>query len=197
MDVNRLRQGDKIAGVGAVILLISMFFSCFGAEDLVSFNAHEIFEYIDEILAITIAFTLLFVGMRAAGRLLGDIPASALICALGALSLLLILYRIIDPVSGAFGEDFGEDLDRKIGLFIGLISAAAIAVGGYLSMQDEGTSFADAADRFSGEDDTTAGRGGPPPPPPPAGETGAPPPPPGGTTPPPGGTGGPPPAGGA
>ena len=55
---------------------------------------------------------------------------------------------------------------RKIGVFLGLIAAAAVAVGGYMAMQEEGTSFSDEAGRFGGGGD--AGTGAPPPPPPPS-----------------------------
>ncbi|MGZ5310326.1 MAG: hypothetical protein ACXWZK_01200, partial [Solirubrobacterales bacterium] len=49
---------------------------------------------------------------------------------LGAVGALMVLYQVFDVPN---------DLDRKIGLFLGLIAVAGIAVGGYLSMQDEAT----------------------------------------------------------
>lgn len=181
MDVARLRQGEQIAAAGAIVLFIVMFFDWFGGDGFGA-SAWESFKYITSILSITIAITLLVVAFRASARSLGDIPASTLVTLLGALSTILILYRILDPIGEA---------DRKFGLFLGLIAAAAIAVGGYLSMQDEGTSFAEAADQFSGE--RGAGRStAPPPPPPPGGTAGGPPP-----SAPPGGTSGPPPPPGA
>jgi hypothetical protein len=51
--------------------------------------------------------------------------ATALLAGVGTL---LILYQIFDTPG-----DFG----RKVGLFLGLIACAAIAVGGYLSMQED------------------------------------------------------------
>ena len=58
------------------------------------------------------------------------VPLSPATFLLGTLGALMILYQVFD-VPG--------DLDRKIGLFLGLIAAAGIAGGGYLSMQDEAT----------------------------------------------------------
>ncbi len=41
----------------------------------------------------------------------------------------LILYQVFDTPAAT--------LDRKIGLFLGLIACGAVAVGGYLTMQEE------------------------------------------------------------
>jgi hypothetical protein len=49
---------------------------------------------------------------------------------LGALAVLLVLYRIIDiPVEGDIPDEV--DLSRKIGVFVALIGAAAVAYGGW------------------------------------------------------------------
>jgi hypothetical protein len=126
-----------------------------------------------------------------------DFPLSTVVTVAGALSTLLVLYRILDPPA---------DADRKFGVFLGLILAAVLTYGGWLAMQEEGTSFQDAADRFGGGDGPGAGGTGagpgpgapadpgagraeppsapPPPPPPPSGNP-PPPPPPSGNPPPP------------
>jgi hypothetical protein len=125
----------------------------------VDLNAWESFGLIDIILLLTILVTLALVAARASGRDL-DLPVSAgtLIAALGILSVLLILYRLIDTPGVSFLE-----YDRKFGVFLGLIAAAGIAFGGWRAMQEEGTSFSREADRLQ---DRTGGD--PPPPPPPA-----------------------------
>jgi hypothetical protein len=51
--------------------------------------------------------------------------ATALLAGVGTI---LILYQVFETPG---------DLDRKVGLFLGLIACAAITVGGYLSMQEE------------------------------------------------------------
>jgi hypothetical protein len=59
----------------------------------------------------------------------GDAPlapfATFLLAGVGTL---LILYQVFDTPG---------ELDRKVGLFLGLIACAGIAVGGYLSMQED------------------------------------------------------------
>ena len=58
-----------------------------------------------------------------------DAPMASMATALLAgVGTLLILYQVFDTPG---------DADRKVGLFLGLIACAAIAVGGYLSMQED------------------------------------------------------------
>lgn len=201
MDVNRVRRGELIAGVGGIALLLIMFvltwfsvdFGLSDAEeeqidvaqeqaeelgfevpdvgdvsDSVGLNAFESFGIIDLVLLLTV---IAAVGVAVATAMARDVAlpvaASALTAGLGILSVVLIAYRILDPPGG---------LDRSLGVFLGLIAAAAVAYGGWMSMQDEGTSFSQQADglqdRYSGDDAP------PPPPPPPAAPASPPPPPP-------------------
>jgi hypothetical protein len=171
--MDRLSSGEKIAGVSAVLLFIAMFFAWFGydtgaagefakqfgvdIETSASFNAWESFDFIDLVLLLTIVVTVGAIGMRMADMEI-SLPASTVVTLLGAISTLLIVYRIIDPPG---------DAGREWGVWLGLILAGLITYGGYRAMDEEGTSFGDAADHFSG------GPGAPP-----GGEGGAPPPPP-------------------
>ena len=167
MDVNRLSQGEKIAAGSAILLFIVMFFSWFGAPDVAeevlgaagvdtSANAWQSFDFIDLILLLTIIVAAGAAALKASGNTANlPAPASTATALLGALSTLLVLYRLIDPPS---------DASRKFGVFLGLVLAAAIAYGGWRAMEEEGTSFQDAADRLSGDDRTTR-RGGAAPPP--------------------------------
>jgi len=180
MDVNRLSQGEKIAGVSAILLFISMFFAWFGfdtgVEELQSqfgievgatsftYSAWESFDFIDLVLLATVVVAIATVVLRASDMAV-EFPLNSAVAVLGGISFLLVLYRVIDPPGGA---------DREWGVFLGLILTGLVAFGGYRAMQDEGLSFADAADRMG------SGGGGdePPPPPPPAQQPPPPPPPP-------------------
>jgi len=156
MDVNRLSQGEKIAAGSAILLFIVMFFSWFGAPDVAeevlgaagvdtSANAWQSFDFIDLILLLTIIVAAGAAALKASGNTVNlPAPASTATALLGALSTLLVLYRLIDPPS---------DASRKFGAFLGLVLAAAIAYGGWRAMEEEGTSFQDAADRLSGDRD--------------------------------------------
>jgi hypothetical protein len=153
----------------------------FGGGDETSANAWDAFSFIDILLLLTIIGVVGLVVARAMGAAI-DLPVSpsALIAGLGGLAFLLILFRLIftpDALGGADipeGVEFDVDLSRKIGIFLGLLASAGMAIGGWLAMQEEGTSFADQRDRFGGG----TGPGAPPPAGPGAGEQAAPPPPP-------------------
>lgn len=184
MDVDRLTQGEKIAGVAAILLFISMFFAWFGFETpgnelgisiSASFNAWESFDFIDLVLLVTVLVAVGTVLAKASDSVI-DFPLNAVVAALGGLSALLVLYRIIDPPA---------ELDREWAVFLGLILSALVAYGGYRAMQEEGSSFGEVGDRFSsGRGGPGSGPGGPtqppssstPPPPPPQSGQGGPPP---------------------
>jgi hypothetical protein len=119
------------------------------------------------------------------------ISMNAVVAVLGAISFLLILYRIISPPDSGFSE---IDVSPAFGIFLGLIAAAGISFGGYRAMQEEGVTFGDIGDRLGGggSGHGPGGHSGPgasggtppqppsatPPPPPPPSSTPPPPPPP-------------------
>jgi hypothetical protein len=175
MDFTILNRGERIAGIAGIALIIIEFLAWWGGggftgtvngvavgvESDITFSAWDAASFMDIIWFITglsgIALALIAASDYEPGL---PVAASAIATALGALSTLLIIYRLIDPP---------YDLSRKYGVFLGLIAAAGIAFGGWLAMQEEGTSFGGEADRFRGGGGTgTGGPGaGPPPPPPP------------------------------
>jgi hypothetical protein len=57
------------------------------------------------------------------------IAGSAVTAGFGALALLAIAYRIIDPPGNG-------DVEREIGAWLSLVAAAGITLGGYLGMQE-------------------------------------------------------------
>lgn len=198
MDVSRLRQGEQIAAIAAIVLLLDMFiFKWFGLEvsgagALTGFsagaskNAWGSMDLISWILFITVIAALGMAYLSASETEI-DLPVSTIVVVLGGLSTLLVLYRLISPPDfGADGLPAGIDHTRKIGAYIGFIAVAVLTYGAWRTMQDEGASFQGAADRLGGGDDVGGepGPGGPaggeppsapPPPPPPPPSSGAPP----------------------
>jgi hypothetical protein len=191
MDFTRLTQGEKIAGVSGLALILIMFiFSWYGVEVAgesvpdSGVNAWEAFSFIDIVLFLTVAAAIGLALISASQTEVGlPVAASAVVAGLGILSVILIVYRIIDTPGdvGVLGEAFDVDVARKIGVWLGLIAAVGVAYGGWRAMQEEGTSFGEQADRTSGPDE---GLGAAPPPPPSAPPSSSPPP----SSPPPGGT---------
>ena len=187
MELDRLSTGEKISAVSAVLLFIFMFFDWFGAkvEGVAGFTGSieaggSAWDALDTIplflmLAIVVALAVAVIRLTDAD-VEPPVSMNAIVAALGGLAVLLILYRIVDPPgSGDALAGVGVDITLKLGIFLGLLSAAGIAYGGYSAMREEGASFGGEADRLGGGQPPADG---PPPPPPPSQQPPPPPPPP-------------------
>jgi hypothetical protein len=136
MDSSRLTSGDVIAGVGAVVLVVALFLPWYGVSvELAGFSksdtgtGREVLSSIDMVLFLISAAAIAIVAARAVGALPDARAVRVTVLALGALAVLLVLYRIVDiPTSGDVPEDV--ELSRKVGIFIALLGAAAVAYGG-------------------------------------------------------------------
>jgi hypothetical protein len=138
LDANRLSQGQLVAAVAAIALFIISFLPWFGVSGAVTvggttiggsqnFSLWKAENPLDIYLLIVILVALVPAALAVMGDG-ADAPMAAMATALLAgVGTLLILYQVFDTPG---------DLDRKIGLFLGLIACAGIAVGGYLTMQD-------------------------------------------------------------
>jgi hypothetical protein len=195
MDVDRLSTGEKIAGVSAVLLFVFMFFDWFSVDvsassGLISASAStggSAWDALDTIPVFLMIAIVAAVGVAVVritdAAFEPTISMNAVVAVLGALAVVLILYRIVDTPGGGSVPGVSVDVSPAIGIFLGLIAAAGITYGGYRAMQEEGTSFSDVGDRLSG------GTAPPPPPQPPSASAPPPPPPPPPVDP---GSGGPP-----
>jgi hypothetical protein len=156
-DINRLRRADQVIGGGAIALFIFVFFfkwlgfssnTPLGGINASSNGWHS-FSNSRWIWLITIIVALGVVFVTATQRQIqSPVGLGAIVAGLGALSTVLILYRIFKHPSGGqsgtvAGVHYGYSYGIKIGIWLGLIAAAAITYGGYLKMQAEGTSIAD------------------------------------------------------
>ncbi len=158
MNIDKLRTGERVAAVAAVILLVSMFLltwfsvsvdeaASLSSEDAAAVgeaftsvdlggttfgtNAWVSYGFIDLVLLVTIIVAIGLAALTASARTVSlPVAASALTTGLGILSVLLIVYSLIDTPFG-----FGVAL----GVFVGLLAAIGIAVGGWLAMRDEET----------------------------------------------------------
>lgn len=173
MDFSRLRTGELLAGLGGLALIGFMFLDWFGAggatvpglpdvsgiqdqipgaasQDIPGVDAWQSLEFIDFILLLTGATGIGLAGVSAAGRR-ANIPLTKGVPAylLGSLSVLLIFWRICDPPA---------DGSLKIGIFLGLIAAAAVGIGGYMTARAEGFEpFVSAGRRSSGSSRSSSG----------------------------------------
>jgi hypothetical protein len=167
-------QGSGLEGLGGEI--------SFEADDLgalaegsgedTSANAWQSFSLIDLVLLAAILATAAVVGARLAGNSLPG-EAGLAVLALGALSTLLLLFRIISPPDLIPGEvpdglDFETDVGRGIGVFVGLIASAGIAYGGMLLRDGRSTPDGPASTAAPPPAATPPAAGGPPASPPPS-----------------------------
>jgi hypothetical protein len=161
-DRNRLSQGELIAGIAGVVLLIDLWFSWYGITVSAgggflnrfsigaSANAWESFGVIDIILFLVALIAIGVAVLRALDRLPEmPYPPGALLTVAGAVALLLIVFRIIDPPIDTQGIQ-GIDVSRKIGVWLGLLAAAAITYGGWRAMQEAGVSVGGLAAGMGG-----------------------------------------------
>lgn len=195
MDLYKLSTGEKISAASGILLFVFMFFDWFGVEvsgvpgfsGTISGGGGSAWDALDVIPIFLVIAIVAAVGVAVIRLTDADveppISLNTIVAVLGAIAFLLILYRIVDPPGAGEVPGISIDTTLEIGVFLGFLSAAGIAYGGYSAMREEGVTFADAADRLGGSN-----RGaGPPPPPtqPPQPPASAPPPPPQSPPPPP------------
>jgi hypothetical protein len=144
MDVGRLRQGEQIAAIAALVLLFVMFVFNWFTVDIgggniggvsipkthAGVNAWESFSWIDLILFLGVIGGLALAFVRGSGTRV-DFPLPTAVTGVCALGTLLVLYRIINPPGNS------DLVNRGIGLFLGLIAVAALTYGAYLIMQED------------------------------------------------------------
>jgi hypothetical protein len=159
----RLRAGEAIALVAAVLLFILMFFDWYGTKATTSAetlggvvsgsgggSAWDTLEVIPLFLMLAIVVTVGAAILRLSGSdWKPAIPPAAAICVLGLLAALLILIRIISPPgpTGALSE-LAFESTLKLPVFLALAAALGIAYGGWRAMGEEGTTFASIGKRL-------------------------------------------------
>ena len=134
MDTSRISFGEMIAGASGILLFIFMFIGWFGPErGFFSLNAWGSFAFIDILLLLACIVAVALPALRATGAMPGGLPMAPgqLAAIAGAIAFVLVLFRLLVP------PDFGPvELDREIGIYLGLLAAAGIAVGGYLARSE-------------------------------------------------------------
>ncbi|HYY73697.1 MAG TPA: hypothetical protein VE662_02655 [Solirubrobacterales bacterium] len=130
--------GVQLAGLSGVALILIMFiFAWFGVPG----TGLDAFDAFDDWVGLILVFTA-FAGMElwlvGGDQLRVGMPValSAIATGLGILSVVVLFIYLVSPPS--FG---GQDLDRKIGIWFGLLAAIGVAAGGWMAMQEEGARF--------------------------------------------------------
>lgn len=175
-EVSRLRRSDRVVALGAIALFVFMFFfKWFGASvsgtsplNGASFsvsssaNAWHTLSNTRWLLLLTVIVALGAVVLVATRRELSlPVAPSAIVAGLGGLSAIFVLYRIIDHPSGGGSAAFASySYGAKAGLYLGFLACLAIAYGGYLAMNEEGTTIGDVREQARASFDAVAGSSG-------------------------------------
>jgi prepilin signal peptidase PulO-like enzyme (type II secretory pathway) len=108
-------------------------------------NAWRAFDLIDILLFLTVIAAVGAAVVAATQQSVAlPVAASVIVTALGVLVTVLVLYRLVnEPGSDQF-------IDLRFGAYLGFVLCAVIALGGFMSMQEEGTSFGQVAERLQG-----------------------------------------------
>jgi len=124
-----LASGELVGAISGLGLLVASFLPWYsaGGEDVTAWQAFSVIDLL--MAAASIAALGLAVVVIASLSVSYPAAGSAISTGFGALALILIAYRLINPPGG-------EDVDREIGAWLGLLAAAGIVLGGYLSMQE-------------------------------------------------------------
>ena len=153
MKLSRLSNGERVAGVSAILLLVLMFFHWFGVNVsnhskmlfyirsvLPGRNAWEALDYIPIVLLITIIVTLAAVTLRLTSAVRKpSVRVNTVVVILGVISVVLILFRIVDPPNFGMDGSIAYEGTVQFPIFLALLAAAGIVAGGYRGMREGAT----------------------------------------------------------
>jgi hypothetical protein len=126
MDLSRTSTGQRIAGIGGVLLFIFLFLPWFGEGGL-ELSGWEGQSSTDVFMLIT-AIVAVAAGLAGAtGLLVPGLTLNGAAALLGGVATIQLLWL-----------SFFDGDGREYGMYLSLLAAIAIAVGGYLAAQAEG-----------------------------------------------------------
>ena len=150
-DVNKLSTGDRVIAVSGIVLFIAGFLNWFGYGDEEIAEAAEAagqsssengFGFTLPLIAILIGVAMVVVvALKLFDVKLGQ-PGSftwgQVMLVAGSVAFAFVLIKTIAGVDvDTGGIDIDVDIDRKVGLFIGLVASAGLAAGGYLKFRED------------------------------------------------------------
>jgi hypothetical protein len=138
MDLNKLTMGDRIIAISGIVLFIFSFFDWFAAEfNGETIDAGNAWDFNLSLLAVLIGIAMVvIVALKAFGVALApSAPWGTILLVMGVVAFAFVLIKLIAGVDVDAGP-FDVDVKRKIGIFVGLIASAGLAVGGYFNFQE-------------------------------------------------------------
>jgi type II secretory pathway component PulM len=134
-DPSRLRRGEVLAGVGAVLLLVFMFAGTWYGRGSGSRTGWQALTDLRWLLAVTIVCALALTITQATRRSPAvPVTLSVIVTVLGLITVLALVFRVL----------IDAPAHEQVSAYLGLLSALVLAYGGYASMRQEGIATRDA-----------------------------------------------------
>jgi prepilin signal peptidase PulO-like enzyme (type II secretory pathway) len=134
-DMSRLRRGELLAGASAVLLLVFLLAGNWygsGAHVQTGWQALTVQRWL---MAVTILAAFVLVIVQTTRRTPAiPVTMSMIVTVLGLITVLALIYRVLVDMPA----------HQQVGAYLGLLSALALAYGGFLSLRQEGIARNDA-----------------------------------------------------
>ena len=142
MDLSKLTTADKVIAGSAIVFLISLFLPWYGIEDFgVDFSNSGTDYFLTGWLPLLLAIVM--VAQIAISKFSPDtklpdppVPWGQVHLIAGAVCAVLLILRVLIASDNVGDIDTDFELDRKYGLFVALIAAIGLAVGGFLKSKE-------------------------------------------------------------
>ena len=130
MDLRRLRAGEVLLASSGVLLLVSLFLPWYESSGTETLSGFESLTIVDILLALTALSAVAIVPITASQRVPAvPIALEALLTIAGLLATVLVLIRVASLP--------GDAAERELGLWLALVGAVGVVVGGLVAMRDE------------------------------------------------------------
>jgi hypothetical protein len=136
VDLSKLTTADKVIAGSGIALFIFSFFPWFGFDipfggDYTESAWDDFLPILAVLLAIALVVLLLLVKFSSVRLPQLPLPLNQIFLIGGVIVFALLLLKLLIG-----GEESGVDLDRRIGVFLGVLAGAGMAVGGWLKSQE-------------------------------------------------------------
>lgn len=129
---SRLRRGEILAGIGAVLLLVFLFAGTWyrnGSHPPRAQTGWQALTDLRWLIAVTIAFALALTITQITRRAPAvPVALSVIVTVLGLITVLALVYRVL----------IDAPAHEQVLAYLGLLSALVLAYGGYRSLRQEG-----------------------------------------------------------
>ncbi len=140
MRLDRLRGGELLAGAGGLLLIGFMFLPWFGkvnafCQPLVghscghNVDAWKVFGITDKLLLLTglAGIAVAFFAARST-KTDAQITSASMTVPVALLATIVVLIRLLDPIDG---------LDRRVGVYLGLVACGVITYGTWRAVRND------------------------------------------------------------